>query len=108
MGGPGGGGQGPGGGGPDGGSGGGGPDRKEGKKNMEALATQTGGALFEVTKKNTLRDIYGEIERELRSQYSLGYTPEATAKEGFRRIQVSARQKGLSVQARDGYYADAE
>jgi VWFA-related protein len=89
MGGPGGGGQGPGGGGPDGGSGGGGPDRKEGKK-------------------NTLRDIYGEIERELRSQYSLGYTPEATAKEGFRRIQVSARQKGLSVQARDGYYADAE
>lgn len=102
--GPGGGGQGPGG----GGGGSGSPDRKEGKKNMEDLAAQTGGALFEVSKKQSLKEIYSKIEQELRSQYSLGYTPEATAKEGFRRLKVSVKPKDLIVQARDGYYAGSE
>jgi VWFA-related protein len=105
----GGGGQGPGGGGQGpGGGGSGSSDRKEGKKNMEDLATQTGGALFEVSKKQSLKEIYGKIEQELRSQYSLGYTPEAMAKEGFRRIKVTVKPKDLTVQARDGYYAGSE
>jgi len=93
---------------PGGGSPGGGLDRKEGRKNLEELATQTGGALFEVSKKQSLKEIYSKIEEELRSQYSLGYTPEATAKEGFRRIKVTVGKENVKVQAREGYYADSE
>ncbi|MGO8758379.1 MAG: VWA domain-containing protein [Terracidiphilus sp.] len=102
------GGGGPGGGGPGGGQGpgGSGMDRSEGKRNMEALASQTGGELFEVTKKVSLGEVFAQIQDELRSLYSLGYTPEANALPGYRRIQVTLRSKGLKVQARDGYYAD--
>jgi len=116
MGGPGGGGgQGPDQGGPSGGgsgrggpSGGGAPDRSQGKKNMEALTAETGGALFEVSKKVVLSDIFAQIGRDLRSQYSLAYKPEANALPGYRLLQVSSRKKNLRVEARQGYYADSD
>jgi chromosome segregation ATPase len=47
----------------------------------------------------------GKIEEELRSQYRLGYTPGANARDGFRTIKVSVRGKGMTVRAREGYYA---
>jgi VWFA-related protein len=99
---------GPGGGAPGGpgGNGGGAPDRSEGKKHMEALSEQTGGALFEVTKKASLGDIYAQIGEELRTQYSLGYKPDPRAGDGFRHILVTVKPKNLYVQTREGYYPD--
>jgi len=80
--------------------------RPDGKKILERISKETGGSLFEVSKKHPLEDIYRSIEEELRSQYSLGYTSDRTdSTTGYRKIQVTAKQKGLSVQARDGYYA---
>jgi VWFA-related protein len=101
---------GPGGGGPGGGRGGRGPggghDPAEGKKNLQVLSNRTGGAYFEVGKKETLEKIYGKIEEELRSQYSLGYAPEANAQSGYRKIKVEVQKKGLVVQGREGYYPE--
>ena len=83
-------------------------DRSEGKKNMEALAAETGGALFEVSKKTSLSDVYTQIREELRSQYSLGYTP-ANGDAGYRRIRVTVpKHDNFKVQARDGYYSGGE
>jgi VWFA-related protein len=82
------------GGGPGGGPGGS-PDRNEGRKNMAALAVETGGTLFETSKKLTLDEIFSKIQEELRSQYSLGYTPQADAREGYRRIQITTNKKSL-------------
>jgi len=96
---------GPGGRGP-GGRGPGGPDRGDGKKSLQTLSKRTGGAYFEVGKKDTLEKIYARIEEELRSQYSLGYTPDAGAQSGYRRIKVDVRRKGVVVQGREGYYAE--
>ena len=80
--------------------------RPDGKKVLERISKETGGAFFEVSKKHPLDEIYKRIEEELRSQYSLGYTPEpASGGSGYRKIRVTAKQKGLTVQARDGYYA---
>jgi VWFA-related protein len=93
----------PGGGGPGGGRGGG-PEMANGKKNLQELSKQTGGVYFEVTKNETLDQIYAKIEEELRSQYSLGYTPDATARSGYRKIQISVQKKGLTARGRDGYY----
>jgi hypothetical protein len=55
--------------------------------------------MFEVSGKQT----FGE---ELRSQYRLGYVPDAgAAAEGFHRVELSApKDKKLSIQTRDGYY----
>ncbi len=48
---------------------------------------------------------YAQIEEELRSQYSLGYTPDKNTGAGFHKLLVTTKQKDLVVQARDGYYA---
>jgi VWFA-related protein len=93
------------------GGGGGGRNRQQvsrgdGKKILQRISKETGGSYFEVTKKLSIDKIYQQIEEELRSQYNLGYTPDKSdAGSGFRKIKVTAKGKGLVVQARDGYYA---
>ena len=71
---------------------------------LKKLSEETGGRVFEVSKKKTLKMIYDEIQQELRSQYSIGYTP-ARNGEGFRHIKIIPRNHDLRVQARLGYYA---
>lgn len=101
---------GPGMGGSDGPGGGGGgpmgapPSRSDGKKRLQEIASQTGGAAFEVTKKQPLDQIYSSIEEELRNQYSLGYKPDENANAGYRKIKVQTKESALIVQCRDGYY----
>jgi VWFA-related protein len=81
--------------------------RPDGKKILEQMAKETGGGFFEVSKKQPIEQIYERIQEELRSQYSLGYTAERSeAGPGFRKIRLTAKPKGLVVQARDGYYVD--
>lgn len=75
-----------------------------GKKILERLATETGGRLFETTRKQTFAEIFSAIEEELRSLYSLGYPAPAGAA-AFHRIRLAARSKEYTVQTRAGYYA---
>lgn len=76
-----------------------------GKKVLEQISRETGGRLFEVSKKHPLAQVYEEIEEDLRHQYSLGYSPDRTeAGGGYRRIRLTTKQKGLIVQTREGYY----
>lgn len=77
----------------------------DGKKTMREFAEQTGARFFQVSKKMSFDKVFAIIEEDLRNQYSLGYTPDPPpAGNMYRRIQVRTRQKGLVVQARDGYY----
>jgi VWFA-related protein len=84
------------------------PTRPDGKKILQRMADETGGRLFEVTKKQTVADIYTQIGQELRAQYRLGYTPdEKTASDGYHRIDLTLTKsspKDLYIQTRDGYY----
>ena len=82
---------------------GGSPVPREGRKALERIAKETGGGFFDLTAEETLAKIYSRIEDELRNQYSLGFTPVRT-RPGYRKIRVSVKRKGLTVQARDGYY----
>jgi hypothetical protein len=75
-----------------------------GKKTLETIAKETGGAMYEVSGARTLENNFERIQQEVRQQYSLGYTPMA-GKAGYRKLHVTVRQRGLSVQARDGYFA---
>lgn len=94
-----------GGGGMGGGRGGSNGSRPDGKKVLQQISKETGGSYFEVSKKKTIDQIYTQIEEELRNQYSLGYTSDQTSSGGFCKIQLTVKQKGLTVQTRDGYYA---
>ncbi len=79
---------------------------EDGKKVLERLSRETGGHMFVVSKKESIGDIYKQIEVELRNQYSLGYTSDKPAGDGsdYRRIHVTTKQKDFTVQAREGYY----
>ena len=95
-------------------SGGGYPsgNSKDGKKVLERMAAETGGRMFEVTKKEDAAAIYTQIAAELRAQYRLGYTPDAaTASDGYHQIDLSLKKadqkKDYTVQTRDGYYTGA-
>ena len=107
---PGGGGGYPGGGGGRGGRGGQRPSesaRTDGKKILERVSKETGGRFFEVSKKETVGQIYDSIVEELRTQYNMGYTPDKdSAASGYHHVQLQVKRKDLSVQTRDGYYAD--
>ena len=87
--------------------GGGAPmNRPDGKKILQQISRETGGAYYEVSKKKTVDEIYSQIEEDLRNQYSIGYSSDNPNTDGsFRKIQLTVKQKGYIVQAREGYYA---
>lgn len=79
----------------------------DGRGVLQRLSRETGGRFFEVSKNRTIEQIYSEIQDELRSQYSLGYVSnQPVTASGFRRIRVTVKERALSVQARDRYYAE--
>jgi len=81
-------------------------ERPDGKKILDQISKQTGGRLFEVSKKLPIEQIYAQIQDELRNQYNLGYTPSPPdAGAGYHKIGLTTKQKDLIVQARDGYYS---
>ena len=80
-------------------------EHADGKKVLERISRETGGRLFQVSKKEPVNQIYSQVQEELRNQYSLGYTPNPL-EPGYHKIQVAATKKDLVVQARDGYYGD--
>jgi VWFA-related protein len=81
--------------------------RPDGKKVLQQMSKETGGQFFEVTKKQTVGDIYDAINEELRNQYGLGYVPaKSDATPGYHKIHLTVKEKDLTVQTRDGYYPD--
>ena len=82
---------------------GGSPVPREGRKALERIARETGGSYFDLAAAETLEKIYSRVEDELRNQYSLGFTP-VNPRPAYRKIRVSVKRKGVTVQARDGYF----
>ena len=53
-----------------------------GHSDLQKMSRDTGGRVFRVSKKNSLEIIFAEIQEEMRSQYSIGYTPTNPDKDG--------------------------
>jgi len=80
-----------------------GPD---GRGVLMRISRETGGGFFEVSKSQTLDQIFDHVQEELRSEYSLGYVSDEPVRiSEFRRIQLTTQRKGLVVQARNRYWA---
>ncbi|MFB3916468.1 MAG: VWA domain-containing protein [Terriglobales bacterium] len=77
-----------------------------GDREMKKLTLETGGRVVDVGDKfDKLKKAFAEISAELRSQYSIGYTPTNAKLDGsFRRIEIKTNHD-YRVQARKGYYA---
>ncbi|HLJ90747.1 MAG TPA: VWA domain-containing protein [Candidatus Angelobacter sp.] len=74
---------------------------------MHEIAEQTGGRAIAVNRPDKIGDAFEQISRELRNQYSVGYSPENAVNDGkFRKIEVKSKgPRKVQIQARKGYYA---
>jgi Ca-activated chloride channel homolog len=74
-------------------------------ENLRTLSKKTGGAYFEFeyNAKKSLDDIFGKIEKELHSYYSIGYMPSDSKKSGCRKLDLIVKNEGLTVHAPESY-----
>jgi len=78
----------------------------DGMRVLQRMSNDSGGSFFEVSRKQTVEQVFDILQEELRNQYNLGYVSDKPVTlSGFRTIQLTAKQKGLVVQARHEYWA---
>jgi VWFA-related protein len=77
-----------------------------GEGELRKMSDETGGHVYKVDRKHTLDQVFSELQDEMRSQYSIGYTPTNDVKDGsYRHLEVRLANKDLKAQARKGYFA---
>jgi VWFA-related protein len=70
------------------------------------LAEDTGGRVIFVNSEKKIEEAFDQISEELRSQYTLGYYPTNSNRDGkFRKIKLDVDNHDFKVLARKGYYA---
>ncbi len=78
------------------------------RRALEMLSGETGGLAFFPKSMEDVDQIAAEVARDIRSQYTIGYhSTKPTTVSGFRRVQVTAEEKGtskLTVRTRTGYF----
>jgi Ca-activated chloride channel homolog len=78
----------------------------KGEAVLDLLSTTSGGNILPAREQTELRRAFSEVEKTLRTQYAVGYTPADFRPDGsFRSVQILPRKSHLSVHCRRGYYA---
>jgi|GEM_PF-383516 len=76
------------------------------RKQLEAVADQTGGMLFRASRVEDLEGVYRRVASELHTFYSLAYAPNNPQNNGqWRKISVKVSRDGAVARTRRGYFA---
>ncbi|GBC83262.1 hypothetical protein HRbin10_02407 [bacterium HR10] len=76
------------------------------EEHLRQLADLSGGRFYRVRDVSQLEGVYEQIAADLRTIYSLAYTPTRAERDGsWRRIQVRVARAGARVRTRPGYFA---
>ncbi|HJQ23861.1 MAG TPA: VWA domain-containing protein [Blastocatellia bacterium] len=79
------------------------------RREMNEMATRSGGHEYAVKTLNDLNGVYKQIADDLRSQYSLSYYPTNRRHDGgWRQLRVEVKPAGATVRTRTGYRAPAQ
>jgi Ca-activated chloride channel family protein len=74
---------------------------------LERLVERSGGRIFDLPPGTDPRGPFREILAELRSQYVLGWYPNAPQNDGsWRKLRLDVARPGVRLRAREGYYDD--
>jgi VWFA-related protein len=77
----------------------------EGDNAMKQLAEATGGRLLHADGEGDVANAFSKIEKELRSQYAIGYKPASNAPDGLFHRLIVVGPKRLHIFHRLGYFA---
>ena len=73
---------------------------------MTDLAARTGGRVFSPLEDKQMKDVYGQVARELKNQYIITYVPRNLDHDGrLRHVKVFLTRPGYASRTRDSYYA---
>ncbi len=81
------------------------------ESSLRKIAEQTGGRAYFPRHERDLRDAFVQIQKDLREQYLVAYSPMNKARDGsYRRIEIqvvnpSLKQQSLKLNYRSGYFA---
>ena len=77
-----------------------------GESALRKMSDETGGHVYKVDRHLSLEQVFKELQDEMRSQYSIAYTPLNDRKDGtYRKLDIKLSNKDYKAQARKGYYA---
>jgi len=83
---------------------------RQARKALQTLSDETGGIAFFPKNLDHVDAIAGEVARDIRHQYIIGYHPtQPISQGGYRAIRLDAKAKGLgklTVRTRAGYFAN--
>lgn len=80
-------------------------EREEGDKAIRQMVDETGGRAYFPTKLTDMSAEFRKIENELRSQYSLSFTPNNPFDGTYRKLRVELVDKKYKARSRTGYVA---
>jgi Ca-activated chloride channel family protein len=87
-------------------------DRDRNPRVLRKIAGLSGGRAYFPGSLNDLEQVWRDIARAIRSQYTIGYHSSNPSREGgFRKVKITASRnggQGLRVTTRDGYFAPAK
>ena len=76
------------------------------RKQLQALAEQTGAMMFKAERAEDLEGVYQQVAAELHSLYSMAYAPKIVRKDGkWRKITIAVDLQGVRVRTKRGYFA---
>lgn len=76
------------------------------RRQLEAVAEQTGAVMFKADRAEDLEGIYKQVAAELHSLYTMAYTPKSIGKDGrWRKISVKVNRDGVVARTKRGYFA---
>jgi len=73
---------------------------------LAKYAHDTGGDVYYGMKSRAMEELYSRVTEEARNQYTLAYAPAGTDRgTDYHEIEVRVKRVGLTILAREGYYA---
>ena len=76
------------------------------RKQLQALADQTGAMMFKAERAEDLEGVYQQVAAELHSLYSMAYAPKVLRKDGtWRKISIGVDLTGAKIRTKRGYFA---
>jgi Ca-activated chloride channel family protein len=81
-------------------------DYPKGEAILKLLTQATGGTILPARQEYELNRAFRDVEKMLRSQYAMGYTPAGFQADGsFHAVEIIPHNPALIVRSRRGYYA---